>query len=228
MKQNPKMNQNRETVETTGRSVEEAIEVGLIQLDASRNEVEVEILDLGKTGFLGFGSAEAKVRVSRLSENASNRKGKQILDNILKMLEVEADTTVISNRNNGPDSSLIEINGEDSGLLIGRHGTTLRSLQFIVNAIISRSEGDRILIDVEEYRQRRNRILENLATRVASRVANSGRPITLEPMPANERRIIHLTLANHGKVSTSSTGINQERKVVITPTSNQRSSGNQR
>ena len=104
VKQNPKMNQNEETVETTGRSVEEAIEVGLIQLDASRNEVEVEILDLGKTGFLGFGSAEAKVRVSRLSENASKRKGKQRLDNILKMLEVEADTTVISNRNNGPDS----------------------------------------------------------------------------------------------------------------------------
>ena len=232
MNQNPKENttkdQAKETVETTGRSVEEAIEVGLIQLDASRDDVEVEILELGKTGFLGFGSLEAKVRVSRLSENGANRLGKQILDSILKYLDVEADTTIVTNKEKNSNIPIIEINGIDSGLLIGRHGTTLRSLQFVVNAILNRKQDARVLIDVEGYRQRRIRILENLATIVANRVASSNRPITMDPMPSNERRIIHLTLANHKMVTTSSIGSDQDRKVVVTPSINQRRTDNRR
>tara|TARA_B100000029_G_scaffold106879_2_gene97637 strand:+ start:11216 stop:11725 length:510 start_codon:yes stop_codon:yes gene_type:complete len=120
---------------------------------------------------------------------------------------------------------IIDITGEDAGLLIGRRGQTLQALQFMVNMIArnrpgeSGPDGARIMVDVERYRQRREGSLKDMALRVASRVAQTGRPIALEPMPAADRRVIHMSLANNSGVSTESVGTGDDRRVQILPAS---------
>ncbi len=121
-----------------------------------------------------------------------------------------------------PDSGgpVIDIAGEDSGLLIGRRGETLRALQFLVNlAVRNRLNGEdvRVILDVERYRERRHNSLHEMALRVADRVASSGRAISLEPMPAAERRVIHMALADHPRVSTESAGFGESRQVTVAP-----------
>ena len=121
-----------------------------------------------------------------------------------------------------PDTGgpVIDITGEDSGLLIGRRGETLRSLQFLVNLVVRNSpdnENVRVVLDIERYRERRYNSLHELALKVATTVAGTGRSISLEPMPAAERRIIHVALSDHPRVSTESSGIGENRKVTITP-----------
>ena len=115
---------------------------------------------------------------------------------------------------------VFDIDGDDAGLLIGRRGETLRSLQFLTTFIASRIMDERvsIFVDVAGYQERRYQSLTALAEKVARRVASSGRPITLEPMPPNERRIVHLALADNPDVETGSTGSGDGRRVVVEPT----------
>ena len=116
---------------------------------------------------------------------------------------------------------VFDIDGDDSGLLIGRRGETLRSMQFLVNFMVSRRLGERtrVMLDVAGYQQRRITSLKTMARKVAGRVSSSGRSMALEPMPPNERRIVHLALADRSDVETESTGEGQGRKVVIFPRS---------
>ncbi len=118
---------------------------------------------------------------------------------------------------------IIDLTGEDSGLLIGRKGQTLQSLRFIVNLIVRKEYGEdvRVVLDVERYRQRREDSLRDMATKVASRVVQTGRSITLEPMSAADRRIIHLALADNHRVTTESVGAGEDRKVTISPSRRQ-------
>ena len=113
----------------------------------------------------------------------------------------------------------LNVHGDDLGILIGRHGETLGGLQFIVNLIISRRMGrwTRVVVDVEEYRLRRERTLRDVASRAAERVRRTRQTVTLEPMPSNERRIVHLALQGDRFVSTHSIGEGDSRKVVISP-----------
>jgi len=115
------------------------------------------------------------------------------------------------------DTVEMDIEGEDSGLLIGRRGETLRALQFIVNLVVGQRTDGRVVLDVEGYRERRYASLRALATRVAERVSDTGRSFTMEPMSPNERRIIHVTLADHPQISTESTGLGESRKVTVHP-----------
>jgi spoIIIJ-associated protein len=119
----------------------------------------------------------------------------------------------------GRATAVLDIEGDDLGLLIGRRGNTLSALQYLVNVMVTRKLDSRVLmtIDVEHYHRRREETLRNLALRMADRVLRSRRPITLEPMPASERRIIHISLADHPDVDTGSVGTGDERKVVIRP-----------
>ena len=214
-------------------TVEEAIELGLKELDADRDEAEVEILSRGKTGFLGIGSVSARVRVKRVSVGRNDAGVPTATENgdttaagvataavgrILEAAGVNVSRTLRSA--NDPDSGgpIIDLSGEDSGLLIGRRGQTLQALQFLVNLIVRRQfEGVRVVLDVENYRQRRENQLKDMATKVAERVAQTNRSITLEPMPPADRRIIHTTLTDHPGVSTESTGEGEGRKVTILP-----------
>jgi len=145
------------------------------------------------------------------------------LRSILELAGIDAQISVRAPETPGDGlgraSAVLDIDGEDLGLLIGRRGSTLASLQYMVNLMLSRKTGGRVLVsvDAEHYRRRREESLEGLALRMADRVQQTGRPFTLEPMPAAERRIIHLTLAEDAEVVTGSVGFGEDRRVVIQP-----------
>ena len=139
------------------------------------------------------------------------------VDNLLRSMKVSATATPRPQQEGEEDTIELDIEGEDSGLLIGRRGETLRALQFTVNLLVGQSTRGRVILDVEGYRERRYSSLRTLASRVAERVASTGRPITLEPMAPNERRVIHMTLAENPRVATESTGMGESRKITVLP-----------
>jgi spoIIIJ-associated protein len=145
------------------------------------------------------------------------------LRNLIRMMDIDADLSVREPETPadgiGRASAVLDVEGEDLGLLIGRRGTTLSALQYLVNVMMTRKTGSRVLVtvDVEHYHRRREETLQGLAHRMAERVRASRRPMTLEPMPANERRIIHLALSEDTSVVTGSVGMGEERKIVIRP-----------
>ena len=141
------------------------------------------------------------------------------LNNILSTSSVNVVCSVRTSNDSEVGGPIIDISGEDSGLLIGRRGQTLQSLQFVVNLIVRREfgEGVRVVLDVERYRQRREASLRDMANKVAERVIQTGRSITLEPMSAADRRIIHVSLADREDISTESVGFGEDRKVSIFP-----------
>ena len=147
----------------------------------------------------------------------------EFLRNLIEGMDIDAEVTIrepeTAADGAGRASAVLDIEGEDLGLLIGRRGTTLSALQYMVNVMLTRKLESRVLVtvDVEHYHRRREETLQGLAHRMAERVARSRRPMTLEPMPANERRIIHLALGEHQSVVTSSVGQGDDRKVVIRP-----------
>ena len=209
-----------ESLEMSGKTVEEAIEIALLELGAGRDEVEVSVVSKGRTGILGIGSEPARVRVVRISkEGGAASPAIEIISRLLRILEVDALPTIRSSGSGPDDPPAIDIQGDDAGLLIGRRGETLQALQFVVNMLLSRQQGERsmVTVDVEQYRERRHQSLRLLANRTADRVASSDRPITLEPMSAADRRIIHMSLSDHRRVGTESTGEGQDRRVTIRP-----------
>ncbi|MFC2019645.1 RNA-binding cell elongation regulator Jag/EloR [Chloroflexota bacterium] len=214
-----------ESLEVSGKTVEEAIQKALEQLGASRNEVEVAVLSEGKHGLLGLGAEEAVVRVGRL-EPVSSEDGdmaqvaKEILEALLDKLEVDAAVEVLvepvaEGAEAGPIS--LEVRGDDLGILIGRRGQTLSCLEYMLRLILSHQSKTwlPVVIDVEGYKRRRQEALEELAQRIAERVKAKGVAFTLRPMPANERRIIHITLADDPDVTTESTGEGEARRVMV-------------
>lgn len=208
-----------ESLEVSAKTVEEAIDLALKQLDADREEVDVVVVTEGRAGILGIGSEPAIVRVTPKEKTPEAvTLAKEVLEEMFEKLDVDADVRLRTNSISG-DGLSIDILGDDSGLLIGRGGSTLDSLQFMVNFVISRrlNEWSPVNIDVEGYRQRRYKYLETLAQRLAKRVRSTGRPFTLDPMPANERRIIHLALSRNSQVTTESTGVGSERRLSIRP-----------
>jgi spoIIIJ-associated protein len=209
--------------------VEEAIQKALEQLNVSRKEVEVTVVKEGRSGILGLGAEEAVVRVRSLVMEPEERSevaevAKEALESLLVRLGVEA--SVVSEAKppfeQGTEASeviTINVTGDDLGILIGRRGQTLAALQHIVRLIVAHQMKARvpIVIDVEGYKQRRYSALQALAWRMAEQVKERKKQFALEPMPAYERRIIHLTLADDPDVTTESTGVGEVRKVVIMP-----------
>ena len=207
-------------MEMTAKTVEEAIEVGLHELDAARDEVEVEVLNPGKPGFLGIRSELARVRIRKLSDNeGASSKAMETVSKLLELMNVSAVSTLSSAFDPEAGGPLIDIEGEDSGLLIGRRGETLRAYQFIVNIIVNsnRDQSVRVTLDVEQYRNRRQFSLKEMARRTAERVVASGRPVPLEPMTPADRRIVHMALSDNPRVTTESNGRGSGRGVVISP-----------
>jgi spoIIIJ-associated protein len=149
------------------------------------------------------------------AERATLEESKGVLEEILRLMEVPGTVEVAM----GTEAAKLNVVGDDLGVLIGRRGEKLASLQHIVNLIVARREGqlNRIMVDVENYRGRREDQLRDVADRAAQRVAQSGKIIQLEAMPAMERRIVHLALAEHDSVRTQSVGVEPNRRVVILP-----------
>ncbi len=223
----------QEPLEMSARTVEEAIELALKELDADRDEAEVEVLNRGKAGFLGIGAELARVRVTRLGsgsvggvaapadagEQSAATLAMAAVGRILDAAGVNVTRTLRSAHDPETGGPVIDLAGEDSGLLIGRRGQTLQALQFLVTLIVRKKLGEdvRVVLDVENYRQRRENSLRDMAAKVATRVAQTNRSITLEPMPPADRRIIHTSLAQHPGVRTESAGEGENRKVTIIP-----------
>ena len=217
------------SLEVSAKTVEEAIQKALEQLSVSREEVEVTVVKEGKLGILGLGAEEATVRVRSLvmepeerSEIAEAAKG--VLENLLARLGVVASVVPetkppVEGGEGASGVITLNVTGDDLGILIGRRGQTLGALQHVVRLIIAHQVKARvpIVIDVEGYKQRRYSALQALARRVAEQVKDRKKPFALEPMPAYERRIIHLALADDPDVTTESTGVGEARKVVIMP-----------
>jgi spoIIIJ-associated protein len=207
-------------IETTAKTPEEAIEIALKELDVERPDVEIDVVSKGKTGILGIGGEPAKVRVTVLEKPPDAVVATtDILQNLISLMDVSASITLVDAEREDVGGPVFDVDGDDSGLLIGRRGETLRALQFLVSFIASRRLGDRVnlFVDVSGYQERRYETLRTLAERNARRVASSGREITLEPMPPNERRIVHMALADDPDVNTVSDGVGDGRRVVIEP-----------
>ena len=207
-------------IETSGKTVEEAIEIGLNELDVNRAEVEIEVVSKGKTGILGIRSEPAKVILTVVEKPTDLVKvATDTLQKLIARMDVSVFVNLINVHNEEIGGPSFEIDGDDAGLLIGRKGQTMRSLQFIAAMISSNKLEDhvRIDLDVAGYKSRRYDSLASLAYKVAGQVVDTGSSITLEPMPANERRIIHVTLADDERVSSVSSGRGDSRKVTINP-----------
>lgn len=222
-------------LEISAKTVEEAIQIAMNQLNASREEIKVDVLSEGKSGIFGVGTEKAVIQVERLSpmseleEDEHNKKNvaevaEEILETLLDLMDIEAITLPESLQTTNGEEQVtaplaFNIQGEDLGILIGRRGQTLAALQYVVRLIINHQMKvwTPVVIDVEGYKQRRSEALQALAVRMAEQVRLKGMPFTLEPMPAYERRIIHLALTDHPDITTESIGEGDARKVVILP-----------
>lgn len=197
-------------VEQEGRTTEEAMELALEKLGVSRDKVKVTVLSEGKKGL--FFSKPAKVLVSLKEDPASTPEGilKTLLDKMGIECEIKSEIT---------DGNIyLSVSTSNAGLLIGRRGRTLNAIQHLINCIMNRSSlvKRRIIVDAEQYRERREEILVNLAHKLASRVKATGHEEVVEPMNPQDRRIIHLALQNDEQVTTFSRGEGSFRSVVIT------------
>ena len=223
-------------VEISAKTVEEAIQQALEELGVSRDKVEVDVLSEGRHGVLGVGAEEAKIRVRALeaipSETYLEPVEQDDLINITRdvletmLSKMGATATVvhreeadIQEQEKAPAPVVFDAQGDGLGILIGRRGQTLACLQYIVRLIASHRmrASAFIVVDINGYKQHRYQSLKTLANRIAEEVEASGESFALEPMPAYERRIIHIALADHAGVTTESTSIGEARKVVILP-----------
>lgn len=200
-------------LDATGKTIDEAVENALRQLGLDRDSVSMEILDKPKAGFLGIGSAPARVRLHFTVEQ--NDKVREFLAGVFERMDISADTVI--DTKNEPGVVDVKITGDNVGALIGRRGETMDALQYITGLVVNRGEDDykKISIDIENYRAKRTDALEKLAKKIAGMVVRNKRSITLEAMNSHERRIIHSTLQNYPGVTTFSIGTEPNRRVVI-------------
>lgn len=259
------------TIEATGKTIEDAVRSGLVRLGLMEEEVTIEVLAEPKSGFLGFGSKPAKVRLTeKARKNApiydieeeerkaappaapkaaeaapaedvtaevpeetveelaageaepaeetftaeeAAAKAKAFLQDVLRNMGIE----VMIEKMIKSDKIILHLHGKNLGILIGKHGQTLDALQYLTNLTTNQGEETRhfIMLDVENYRQRREETLKQLAVRLAGRVKRSGEKVVLEPMNGYERKIIHVALQNEAHVRTESEGQDPYRHVVI-------------
>jgi spoIIIJ-associated protein len=207
-------------LEISGKTVDEAIQVALEQLGLSEDQVEVVVLKKGRSGVLGMGAEEARIKVKPLpvpGEKADVVKvAKEVMEALIKFMRITADVSATQSAT-GELPVTLDIEGDDLGVLIGRRGQTLTSLQYVVRLIVAEKlkMWVPINVDVAGYKKRRYESLQSLALRLAEQVKRNRRLIMLEPMPADERRIIHLALADHPDITTQSMGEGEMRKVAI-------------
>jgi len=217
----------------SGPTIEAAIQAGLAQLGVPREAVEIEVLDPGSPGFLGLGAREARVRLVVRAPAAPPAPGleperieeaiAETVSGLLSSLGIPATLSIAQETVEGPEERgtytiwTVRIEGATAGRLIGRHGRALYAFQTLARAIVARRLGAFVplVLDINGYRARRAEALRRLALKKAEQVMATGRPVELEPMPAAERRVIHLALKDHPKVTTYSIGEGEERRVVI-------------
>ena len=203
-----------EFIEISAKNVDDAITQATVQLGITSDQLEYEVLDKGSTGFLGIGSKNAVIKARKkfsIDENVV-----EFLSSIFDAMKMEVEILVAVNE----EEHIIEVElkGDDMGILIGKRGQTLDSLQYLTNLAINKHSDEyyKVKIDTEDYRKRSKETLENLAKNIAYKVKRTKRPVSLEPMNPFERRIIHSALQNDRYVTTHSEGDEPYRHVVVT------------
>ncbi|MCB5479711.1 protein jag [Roseburia faecis] len=203
-----------EFIDISAKNVDDAITQATVQLGITSDQLEYEVLDKGSTGFLGIGSKNAVIKARKkfsIDENVV-----EFLSSIFDAMKMEVEILVAVNE----EEHIIEVElkGDDMGILIGKRGQTLDSLQYLTNLAINKHSDEyyKVKIDTEDYRKRRKETLENLAKNIAYKVKRTKRPVSLEPMNPFERRIIHSALQNDRYVTTHSEGDEPYRHVVVT------------
>ena len=203
-----------EFIEISAKNVDDAITQATVQLGITSDQLEYEVLDKGSTGFLGIGCKNAVIKARKkfsIDENVV-----EFLSSIFDAMKMEVEILVAVNE----EEHIIEVElkGDDMGILIGKRGQTLDSLQYLTNLAINKHSDEyyKVKIDTEDYRKRRKETLENLAKNIAYKVKRTKRPVSLEPMNPFERRIIHSALQNDRYVTTHSEGDEPYRHVVVT------------
>lgn len=201
----------------SGKTVDAAVERGAAELGVTVEQVTYEILQEPKRGFLGFGEVPAKVKV--IYELRPIDLGMKFVIALIEDMNISAEVYLEESEDGNP---IIDIRGEDAGVLIGHHGETLDQLQYLVNLAANKKadeaderEYTRILVDIEGYRAKREQTLRSLARRTAAKVLKYKRSITLEPMCAYERRIIHSEIQSIAGVTTNSIGVENNRRIVV-------------
>ncbi len=202
-----------EWLEISAKSVNEALTEALIKLQTTSDQVDYEVLEKESSGFLGLFNKPAKIRV-KLKDTVGGS-AKEFLDKIFKAMGIEAKVEIAYDEANATVD--INIVGDDMGILIGKRGQTLDSLQYLVSLVLNKDSGSylKVKLDTENYRDRRKETLENLAKNIAFKVQRTKKSVTLEPMNPYERRIIHSALQNDKFVQTYSEGDEPYRKVVV-------------
>lgn len=201
-------------VEKAGKTVDEAVDLALKELDVSIDDVSVEILEEPSKGILGLIMVkQARVRITVKEELPS--RAVSLLKEIFRTMDLD----VKINAEENEKTIMIDLEGPDLGLLIGRRGETLDALQYLVNLSVNKNQEIRkkIIIDIEGYRDRREKTLQKLAEKLAEKARQRGRNVVLEPMSAQERRIIHTALQGRDDIYTFSEGEDPYRKIIISP-----------
>jgi len=201
-------------VEKSGKTVDEAVENALAELNIALDEVEIEIIEEPSKGLFGFiGSKPARVRV-KVKETVA-RQAKDFLSKIMSIMQLDVDIALVEK----DEKILININGNDLGILIGKRGETLDAIQYLANLSANKNieKRKRIFIDIEGYRKRREETLKKLAYKLADKARQRGRNVILEPMNSMERRIIHTALQGREDIYTFSEGEEPYRKIIISP-----------
>ena len=206
----------------TGKNVEDALTKATIELGVSSDKVEYEVIDKGSAGFIGIGSKPAKINarvkeeeVIVVSEAPADIEA--VIVEFLSKVFAAMNLTVKINVNITEESVDVDLVGDDMGVLIGKRGQTLDSLQYLVSLVVNKKSDKylRVKLDTENYRERRKETLENLAKNIAFKVKRTKRPVSLEPMNPYERRVIHSALQNDKYVTTKSEGEEPFRHVVV-------------
>ncbi|GAJ97188.1 MULTISPECIES: RNA-binding cell elongation regulator Jag/EloR [unclassified Geomicrobium] len=202
------------TISVSGKTIEEALENGLTQLDVNREQVNYVEIQSPTKGFLGLFSKPAILEITVKPDPF--KEAKTFLEDVLKSMNVTLTVTVEKHKS---QEATFDIQGKDVGVIIGKRGQTLESLQYLTNLAANRhsSKYVRITLDAENYRERRQQTLENLALRLAHKAKKTKRKVVLEPMQAKERKLIHQTLQKDRAIETTSDGKEPHRHVIIAP-----------
>ena len=203
-----------EFIEVSAKTVDEALTEASISLGIPSSEIEYEVVEKGTTGFLGIGSKNAIIKARKKFSVEENVK--EFLKSVFHAMDMAVEIIVKVNE----EDKLIEVDlkGDDMGILIGKRGQTLDSLQYLTNLAVNKHSENyyKVKVDTEDYRKRRKDTLENLAKNIAYKVKRTKRPVELEPMNPFERRVIHSALQNDRYVTTHSEGDEPYRHVVVT------------
>ena len=203
-----------EYIEVSAKTVDDALTEASIKLGTTSDKLEYEVIEKGSSGFLGIGSKNAVIKVKVV--NSVEDEIRNFLDQVFKAMDLEVEIIIkVDEDNKNVD---VELKGSEMGVLIGKRGQTLDSLQYLTSLAINKHSDVyyKVKIDTEDYRKRRRDTLENLARNIAYKVKRTKRPVSLEPMNPFERRVIHSALQNDRYVTTHSEGEEPYRHVVVT------------